>query len=157
MLKHRPFMKNIPFLDIDYCQFSDRGYQNPTRLWCCERITNLPKRVCDPQICPNTVQALHRERLGGYQMKFSTRAKLRTPSTLVDYLLSAFELPKAGGRMEKRQEQKTPNTTRTKTGRQSGVSRKDDTTTRQIPSKSCQVVPKRVTTSHEPRSPTKQC
>ena len=102
MLKHRPFMKNIPFLDVDYCQFSDWGYQKPTRLWCCERIANLPQRVCDPQICPNNVQAFsggrrHRERLGGYQMKFSTRAKFRTPSTLVDYLLSAFELPKAGG------------------------------------------------------------
>jgi hypothetical protein len=29
MLKHRPFMKNIPFLDVDYCQFSDWGYQKP--------------------------------------------------------------------------------------------------------------------------------
>ena len=26
-------MKDIPFIDVDYCMFSDWGYQKPTRIW----------------------------------------------------------------------------------------------------------------------------
>ena len=33
LLKSRTMMMNIPFVDIDYCQFSDWGYQKPTRFW----------------------------------------------------------------------------------------------------------------------------
>ena len=32
LLKDRPFMKGIPFIDVDYCQYSDWGYQKPTRV-----------------------------------------------------------------------------------------------------------------------------
>ena len=28
-LKEKPMMKNIPYVDVDYCQFSDWGYKNP--------------------------------------------------------------------------------------------------------------------------------
>ena len=31
-LKTRPFMQDIPYVDIEYCQFSDWGYQKPTRI-----------------------------------------------------------------------------------------------------------------------------
>ena len=53
MLKDRDFMKNFQFLDIDYCQFSDWGYQKPTRFWCCPAIASLPPRLCDFLSCPN--------------------------------------------------------------------------------------------------------
>ena len=32
-LKDRPYMKNIPYVDVDYCQFSDWGYKKITRIW----------------------------------------------------------------------------------------------------------------------------
>ncbi len=38
LLKERPFMQNIPYIDVDYCQFSDWGYRKPTRIWGCSKI-----------------------------------------------------------------------------------------------------------------------
>ena len=32
-LKDRPYMEGIPYVDVDYCQFSLWGYQKPTRIW----------------------------------------------------------------------------------------------------------------------------
>ena len=40
LLKDRDVMKGIPFVDVDYCQFSDWGYQKPTRIWCCPPCRN---------------------------------------------------------------------------------------------------------------------
>jgi hypothetical protein len=96
-LKDRDFMKNLHFVDIDYCQFSDWGYQKPTRIWCCWEMAKLAPRVCDHKSCPNLVQASgggvrQRERLGGREMKFGTKQKWRIPSNLVDYLMSPFHL-----------------------------------------------------------------
>jgi site-specific DNA-cytosine methylase len=33
LLKTRSFMEGIPYVDVDYCQFTDWGYQKPTRIW----------------------------------------------------------------------------------------------------------------------------
>ena len=32
-LKNRPFMKDIPYYDVDYCMYSDWGYRKRTRIW----------------------------------------------------------------------------------------------------------------------------
>ena len=32
-LRTRPYMANLPFVDVDYCQFCDWGYQKPTGIW----------------------------------------------------------------------------------------------------------------------------
>ena len=32
-LAKQPFMHGIPYVDVDYCQFTDWGYQKPTRIW----------------------------------------------------------------------------------------------------------------------------
>ena len=55
-LRNREFMKGIPFLDVDYCQFSDWGNQKPTRIWGCPRISKLPTKVCDHITCRNLVE-----------------------------------------------------------------------------------------------------
>ena len=98
MLKDRSFMRDIPYIDVDYCQFADWGYQKPTRLWCCKKISELPHKICDHRTCRNLITTWygsiqHRERLGGNNIKFSTRSKYRTPSSLVEYLLSPYTLP----------------------------------------------------------------
>jgi hypothetical protein len=80
-LKKRPFMSQIPYVDIDYCQFSDWGYQKPTRFWVSESLSQLPNRKCDFKTCPNLVDGqygkCHRNRLGGLGMKYGTKAKYR--------------------------------------------------------------------------------
>ena len=94
-LKTRPIMDNIPFVDIDYCQFSDWGYQKPTRFWGSQNIVNRPSVTCDFQNCPNCIvgpfgRKRHIHRLGGYKQKFSTRQKGRIPEKIVEYLLKGL-------------------------------------------------------------------
>jgi hypothetical protein len=69
LLKSRPFMEGIPFVDVDYCQFSDWGYQKPTRIWGHPQISKLKPKLCNPFICPNVYVTekntrKHREALG---------------------------------------------------------------------------------------------
>ena len=53
LLKSRWYMEGIPFVDVDYCQFSDWGYQKPTRIWGSHSLLSLPSRLCDIKTCPN--------------------------------------------------------------------------------------------------------
>ena len=95
-LKTRNVVKDLDFIDVDYCQFSNWGYQKPTRIWCCPEIAKLPNRLCDWNFCPNLTEGpsgrkRHRERLGGSEMRYSPRQKGRMPYALVDYLMSAAQ------------------------------------------------------------------
>ena len=53
LLSNREYMTDIPFVDVDYCQFSHWGYQKPTRVWGDATIQNIKPRLCDGQTCPN--------------------------------------------------------------------------------------------------------
>ena len=86
---------SFSFIDVDYCQFSDWGYKKPTRLWVSPSLSKVANMLCDPHTCSQMVDGndgkggrrVHREHLGGKQMKVSTRQKERMPSALVNYLL----------------------------------------------------------------------
>ena len=93
-LRHREFMQGLPFVDLDYCQFSEWGYQKPTRFWGSPQLGRLHNVLCDFQNCINIIEDdnghwHHRERLGGYKMVYSTKDKGRVPSSAVDYLLGS--------------------------------------------------------------------
>ena len=88
-LKSRECIRHVPFIDDDYCQFSDWGYQKPTRIWGCESIAELDNRLCDGFSCPNLERTpdghfRHKESLGGWGMKHGTSLKSRTPAALVE-------------------------------------------------------------------------
>ena len=94
-LKTRPFMRNLPFIDIDHCQFSEWGYQKPTRIWCSESIAHLKNILCDGEHCPNLIKnkggkLIHRQKLGGNNVQYSTRGKGKMRKLLVDYLMSSI-------------------------------------------------------------------
>jgi hypothetical protein len=95
-LRKRSCVQKLPFIDVDYCQFSDWGYPKPTRFWGSENLAKLSDRVCDGRTCPNLVpgegERCHREKLGGYGMQFGTQKKWRTPKELVEYLLTALTM-----------------------------------------------------------------
>ncbi len=60
-LKERPFMKNLPYYDVDYCMYSDWGYKKRTRIW-----TNKPNwhnKLCDGN-CGNIENGKHIARIG---------------------------------------------------------------------------------------------
>ena len=95
MLKDRPFMKGIPFVDIEFCQFSKWGYQKPTRIWGHHLLGKLSNHLCDMNTSPNLInrgdgRLGHRQVLGGKCVQFSTRLKGRVPRALIHYLLSAI-------------------------------------------------------------------
>ena len=96
-------MKGIPYVDIDYCQFSDWGYQKPTRIWGCLQ-TKVPDKVCDGRTCPNLRPGpplkaghlkRHKERLGGNELKLSPLMKGRIPSRAIEYIMNWTGLEQA--------------------------------------------------------------
>ena len=42
LLKSRPFMNDIPFVDVDYCQFACWGIKKPTRFWVSPNLQQTP-------------------------------------------------------------------------------------------------------------------
>lgn len=56
LLKNRDFMAGIPFVDVDYCMYSDWGYKKSTRVW-----TNVEYqgKKCDRN-CGNIRENIHR-------------------------------------------------------------------------------------------------
>ena len=86
-------MQKLKFVDVDYCQFSDWGYQKPTRIWCSSQIAELPSRKCDLKTCDNMTATgvggmRHFEQLGCSHIKIQRLDKYRMPTSLIDYLLS---------------------------------------------------------------------
>ena len=91
-LKTRGLLDSCSFIDVDYCQFSDWGYKKPTRLLVSPSSSKVANMVCDPHTRSQMVDGkggrrVHREHLGGKQMKVSTRQKERMPSELPNCLL----------------------------------------------------------------------
>jgi len=91
LLTKRPYMEGIPFVDVDYCQFSQWGYQKPTRIWGDPSISDLTSKICDGETCINLVDRPngrkgHREILGGNQMRATRNDKYRIPEDLLKYL-----------------------------------------------------------------------
>ena len=73
LLKAQPFMDKHQFVDADYCQFADWGYQKPTRVWfgTCgnprHRKQALINQVCPGcKECPNMVGNRHRVHLSSH-------------------------------------------------------------------------------------------
>ena len=99
-LRDREYMRDIPYIDVDYCQFSDWGYQKPTRIWGSPMLKKLESKLCDGW-CPNMEwmqsvmgpKRVHRSKLGCTadpgKIKPSPIEAGRVPAALIDYLLSA--------------------------------------------------------------------
>ena len=83
-------MQKYPYVDADYCQYSDWGYQKPTRFWGSEDLQYLNLKCCDGRTCPNLVGEVnrvgkrkHRIRVSGSHTNISTNKKYRIPEALV--------------------------------------------------------------------------
>ena len=49
LLPRRPYMKGFPYVDVDYCCFSNVGYRKPTRIWGSRYLGLLENTICDPK------------------------------------------------------------------------------------------------------------
>ena len=97
LLRTREYMKGLPYVDIDYCQVSDWGYQKPTRFWGSAVLGQLPSLTCDSRTCPNLHRRPngwmgHKKILGGTPEPGVERVALydqyRVPPKAVYYLVN---------------------------------------------------------------------
>ena len=85
-------MKGLAYVGVDYCCFSDWGYQKPTRIWGSEGLGRLKNIVCEKS-CPSIVLnddgvRGHRERLPvAGRRKLSGKELYRIPPSLVCYII----------------------------------------------------------------------
>ena len=90
LLPKRTFMEGIPFADVDYCQYSDWGYQKPTRIWGSPHVLAFGARKCDGKNCANLAvescgwrRGRHRIQLSGPTQNLPRHLKYRVPVSLV--------------------------------------------------------------------------
>ena len=64
-LKDREFMEFIPFIDVDYCRFSDWGYKKRTRIWTSSEIESS---LCLGRgKCPHMTGKYHNKAIGNHK------------------------------------------------------------------------------------------
>lgn len=83
MLARRPFMIGRPYINVDYCMFSDWGYRKSTRIWGSPDVTDRPDVVCHWR-CNNLIDGKHRTTIGGGRVPL--HLLYRIPKQLVEYL-----------------------------------------------------------------------
>ena len=95
MLKSRPFMQNLAYVDVDYCRFAQWGYQKPTRIWGSPCIQTLMPRRCAGRECPSVELREngfygHKLILGATPNKGTRRVRLedqyRIPVGVIEYV-----------------------------------------------------------------------
>jgi hypothetical protein len=60
LLKTSKFMEGLSFINVDYCQFSDWGYQKPTRIWGRRELCEVGDWVCDHIFLPKFGTSMER-------------------------------------------------------------------------------------------------
>jgi site-specific DNA-cytosine methylase len=85
MLKDREFMLGVPFVDVDYCMYSDWGYKKQTRIW-----TNVEYigKVCN-RACTNMRGTKHMKSVGNS----SYRAKVGSETDYTVRLANRYRIP----------------------------------------------------------------
>ncbi len=89
-------MANMDFVDADYCQYSDWGYQKPTRFWGSADVAHKKLKLCDfrhnrkcPNVDPETGR--HRVQLSSKHCNLPRILKYRIPPDLVRALATPEE------------------------------------------------------------------
>lgn len=88
MLKDQKFMSGIPFVDADYCQYSDWGYRKRTRFWTNKKTLWQLKLCPGPLRCVNMSGKRHSRSLQSVRTKVSHRI----PPDLVRALFNGADL-----------------------------------------------------------------
>ena len=82
LLKKRDFMKDIPFVDVDYCRYCNWGYKKPTRLW--TNINNFVGKKCNKE-CGNMNGKKHKLDVSRDKHKLQ---RYRVPPLLINEILT---------------------------------------------------------------------
>ena len=86
-LKDRKFMKDIPFVDVDFCRYCDWGYRKRTRIW--TNVETFAPLLCNRR-CGNMDESGKKHRLLQRKGKGQTTKiqRYRIPPKLVEALLA---------------------------------------------------------------------
>ena len=86
-------MKGFPHVDCDHCQFSDYGYQKPTRFFGSDHLLKIPSVECKQETCKYLVEIPGREghrphinRQGGKHGCVKREKAYRIPPAMVEYV-----------------------------------------------------------------------
>ena len=102
MLAMDPTMLDkYPYVDCDHCQFSDYGYQKPTRFFGSSHLELLASVKCDQRTCPSLVEdpsglqnpRRHKNSQGGRNGYVKREKAYRIPPSLVKYVSGLAEEP----------------------------------------------------------------
>lgn len=88
LLKNQEFMHNIPFYDVDYCQYG-KQYKKRTRIWTNKPV--FPARLCPGKlVCPQIQGGRHVLNTGNFSQsrKMSVEEKYSIPEQLVRELFA---------------------------------------------------------------------
>jgi site-specific DNA-cytosine methylase len=90
LLKDREFMWDLPYVDVDYCQYG-YSYRKRTRLW-----TNINYKglLCNPATCTQMVDGKHKSSCGNGYKKYTDKTVLKEekysiPDKLIKDLFTA--------------------------------------------------------------------
>jgi site-specific DNA-cytosine methylase len=76
-LKQRPIMKDIPYITVDYCRYSNWGYRKTTNIW--TNNNNFTPKTCEGVgKCPNMLGNLHATNLGNTERRIKTKGNGQT-------------------------------------------------------------------------------
>ncbi len=83
----KSYITDLPYTDVDYCQYSDWGYRKRTRLW---TNINFTGKLCNKKTCKSVKDGKHIIQMG---CKNSTTQKerYRIPSQLIRELFNTCE------------------------------------------------------------------
>ena len=101
LLARSETMAGYAYVDCDQCQFSDYGYQKPTRFFGSEHLRLLEPVLCDQRTCSSLVddpenprrRRRHKNRLGGNNGYVQKELAYRLPPSLVEYVSGLSGLP----------------------------------------------------------------
>ena len=94
-LVQRKLVEGLPYVDVDYCQFVQCGYQKPTRFYGSAHITKLAAVLCDGQTCPSLdyrqpvcpgKRRRHVHRKGGSTGHVITEEACYIPENVIEYV-----------------------------------------------------------------------
>ena len=98
LLAQRAPVFGLQYVDIDYCRFSDWGYQKPTRFWCCSTIARRPSVLCGG-VCDNMMRdengnRRHRLAIGRTAGSPVRSEIMKIPQAVVEYLCGFIPPPR---------------------------------------------------------------
>ena len=104
LLPKLPIVEGLAYIDVDYCQFVECGFQKPTRIFGGLNVCGLPSIRCNPKTCASVIGGRkHKRPLGGPHGSASKKLTYPLPDALVKYLEGGRVCPNPQGKKAKAQ------------------------------------------------------